>query len=471
MKRFAAADMREGIRLIRADLGADAVILSSQKTAQGIEITAAVDYDEQDVEPIHSGLRRDSVQDAPNWPENRYPTAGQQPGLGGFERERRVEELTQQGAPKSNRNQSPRLASAPAPSVDYASPNLDEPGNSPRKPPTNLRQPAPSSRKPASNPSASSSSLEQLGHEIRDLRGLLLHQLSSLGWSDLERRHPLRASVLRRLMDLGLSRRVGGMLVEKIPETLSSKAAWQRALALLAHAIPVQQANLMDKGGVIALLGPTGVGKTTTAAKLAARFALQNGSRNVALITTDSYRIGAHEQLRTFAQIMDIPLRVAHDEASLRQALSHFYDRRLVLIDTAGMSQRDVRFSEQINLIGDGSPLVRNYLVVSSTTQMLAVEETIKAFSQATIEACVITKLDETTSLGGTLSALIQHRIPAAYLGDGQRVPEDLKVAKAHGLVTKAITIAHLTNAQADHALPGGLDRGLVGDLAEQGVR
>ena len=415
MKLFTAPDMREGIRQIREELGPDAIILSSQKTAQGIEIAAAIDYDDQEPGAAHSGPAHRQVAAAPRSFDQAYHSSL-------LTESQRVREEAQISA--------------------------GEPGLTP------------------ADGSVPDSAMEQLGNEIRGLRGLLLHQLSSLAWSDLERRHPVRASVLRRLMDLGLSRRVGGLLVEKIPETLSSKAAWHRALALLAHAIPIQPTDLMDEGGVIALLGPTGVGKTTAAAKLAARFALQNGPRSVALITTDSYRIGAHEQLRTFAQIMDIPLRVAHDEASLGQALGHFYDRRLVLIDTAGMSQRDVRFSEQIKLIGGGSPLVRNYLVVSSTTQMLAVEQAIKAFTAARIDACVITKLDETTSLGGTMSALITHRVPAAYLGDGQRVPEDLSIATAHGLVTKAVAIAQAASAQTGSELA---DKPYL-NLAGQGV-
>ena len=198
----------------------------------------------------------------------------------------------------------------------------------------------------------------------------------------------------------------------------------------------------LEQGGVFALLGPTGVGKTTTVAKLAARFAISHGSEHVALVTTDSYRIGAHEQLRSFARIIDIPMRVANDEGELSLSLEHFYDRRLVLIDTAGMSQRDVRFAEQAAHMRRGSPRVRNYLVLSATTQFTGLREAVQAFGQAPIDGCVITKLDECTSLGAVLTVLLEHDMPAAYVADGQRVPEDVAPAEADTLVARAVALA-----------------------------
>ena len=200
--------------------------------------------------------------------------------------------------------------------------------------------------------------------------------------------------------------------------------------------------DLLTEGGVIAVLGPTGVGKTTTVAKLAARFALRHGANEVALVTTDSYRVGAHEQLGAFAQIMGIPVRVAHDIHELRSALEHYCAHKLVIIDTAGMSQRDVRFAQQAALIREGSPLVKLLLVLSANAQYLALEEAVAAFGQAGVDGCVVSKIDEAADLGGALSVLCRHGIPAAYLTNGQRVPEDISSARGHLLVTRAVTLA-----------------------------
>ena len=247
---------------------------------------------------------------------------------------------------------------------------------------------------------------------------------------------------MQQLTDLGLTQSVAAGISDQIDESVAdSQAAWRRGLGLLAHQVQIMEDDLLDEGGVVALLGPTGVGKTTTAAKLAARFALRHGAGEVALITTDSYRVGAHEQLGAFAQIMGIPVRVANDLHELRSALEHYCGQRLVLIDTAGTSQRDVRFAEQATLIRDGSPLVKTLLVLSANAQYLVGEEAFRAFGRAGVDGCVISKVDESTSLGPVLSVLCQHRIPAAYLTHGQRVPEDISSARAHLLVTRAVTL------------------------------
>ena len=165
-------------------------------------------------------------------------------------------------------------------------------------------------------------------------------------------------------------------------------------------------------------------------------------------MTTYTYRIGAHEQLRTFGRIIDIPVAVANDAADLRQALEQFHDRRLVLVDTAGMSQRDARFAEQIGLVNQGAGRVLNYLVLSAASQYLGLREALGAFGGTRIDGCVLTKVDECATLGHALSALAAHGIPLAYVSEGQRVPEDLMIARAAGVVARAVALA------ADHADP-----------------
>lgn len=371
IKRYFARDMREALAKVREEQGPDAVILSNKKIDGGIEIVAAVDYDENLFTP--------ALVEAETAPEPSRETAAEAPA-----------------------------ASAAAPHVVW-------------------------SQDP---------SMQAMRDEINGIRELLETQLSGLAWGELGKRKPVRAALVRKLSSLGLTPRVVRELAAQAPETLGIDAAWRKALGVFAHRIPSVEDQLLNDGGVIALLGPTGVGKTTTAAKLAARFALRHGAEQVALVTADTYRVGAVEQLRTYARIMNVPVRVTKNTQELRSALEDLYDRRLVIVDTAGMSQRDVRLGEQLKMITDGSPMVQPYLVMSAVSQYRVAEESIRAFSKVDLDGCIITKLDECSELGGLLSALIEHQLPVAYTTNGQRVPEDLQPARAHNLVSKAVALA-----------------------------
>ena len=217
--------------------------------------------------------------------------------------------------------------------------------------------------------------------------------------------------------------------------------AWRLALGVLAKNILISDDDFMSYGGVVAVVGPTGVGKTTTIAKLAARFAIQHGHRNVALVSTDNFRIGAHEQLLSYARILDVPLHMAQDQEELKRILLSLYDKKLVLIDTAGMSQRDIRLSEQLVSLHESSPMVRSFLVLPANTQLSAMDEIVRSFKRSHLAGMVITKLDEAASLGSVLTVSIRHRLPIAYVGVGQRVPEDLQPARAHQLVSQAVSL------------------------------
>jgi len=230
-------------------------------------------------------------------------------------------------------------------------------------------------------------------------------------------------------------------VVDRVDDYAEPDQGWRRALYFLASEIQTAGDSLLEEGGVVAMIGPTGVGKTTTLAKLAARFALRHGSRSVALISTDNYRIGAQEQLNTYARILDVPIRSAADVEELNVALNVFADKRLVLIDTAGMSQRDMQINEQISLLQSGRKPVRNILALSATTQQAALQQAIEAFGVANPDACILTKLDEAASLGGVLSAIVHSNLKVAYITDGQKVPEDLHLARPHTLVSRAVNL------------------------------
>ena len=170
---------------------------------------------------------------------------------------------------------------------------------------------------------------------------------------------------------------------------------------------------------------------------MAARYALRRGVRHAALITTDNYRVGAHEQLRTYGRLLDIPVRNAFNKDELKSHLDDVLDKDLVLIDTAGMSQRDIRISEQLSVLKESKANMKVYLVMSATSQQAGLEETINVFRGVNLDGCILTKLDEATSIGPAISAMIEQKLTLAYFSDGQRVPEDLHLARIDKLINQ----------------------------------
>jgi flagellar biosynthesis protein FlhF len=298
-----------------------------------------------------------------------------------------------------------------------------------------------------------SSPLNELQGEIRTLRGMLEGQLAELASSEAERRYPKRALLTRRLRELGLSAALVDRIAAKVNEHKDFDSLWREALAVLAHQLAVTNDDIVSQGGVVALIGPTGVGKTTTVAKLAARFILRHGARSVAILTTDDRRIGAYEQIKIYGRILDAPTRLVRDLDSLRAALTELRHARLILIDTAGMSPRDMDLSEQFRLLAN-SREIHNYLVLSANTQLSALEETVRAFAPAHPKGVIVTKIDEATSLGGALSVACLHGLSIAYVSDGQRVPEDLRPARSPALVSRAVALQRQTE-QRLASIPG----------------
>lgn len=280
--------------------------------------------------------------------------------------------------------------------------------------------------------------LEDMRREMHNLRRWMQAELSGLSWYDLGQRAPHSQELLSRLMALGLNAELARRLSDRVGDVEDLEQAWREALYVLAGELGILESDLLEQGGVVALVGPTGVGKTTTIAKMAARFALRHGHRNVALITTDSFRIGARDQLQTYARILNVPVRTATNREEMDEALNMLGDRRLVLVDTAGMAAAHERVADQRETLAAAGRGLRTLLTLSATTEPAAVQRAMRLFADFRPDACVLTKLDEAASLGGLLSALIQAGLSTAFVTDGQRVPEDLQPAKAHPLVARA---------------------------------
>lgn len=276
--------------------------------------------------------------------------------------------------------------------------------------------------------------------EMASIRKLLEHQISGLMWQEVERREPMRALLIKELKKIGFDDAFADQLAGLIPEDMSIHQAMAQLAEVLAAQLKISEDEILRQGGAVALLGPTGVGKTTTIAKLAARFAMKYGAEQVALITTDNYRIGAHEQLQTYGRIMGCPVRQVRDAEELANALYQFRHRRLVLIDTAGVGQRDIRLTEQLDtLVKNAKVRIRSYLVMSATSQRRVMQEAVDHFRRIPLSGCILTKLDESLNLGEVINVCIQNALPISYITDGQRVPEDIQVANAAQLVGAAM--------------------------------
>jgi len=289
------------------------------------------------------------------------------------------------------------------------------------------------------------SPLSDIQNELTNLRDLMEQQLSGLAWGDVAKRHPLRVKLIRHLMELGLSPSLCNAISEKVPDDLHIKEAWQKAIELLTDDVRILDKNRIEDSRIITLVGPTGVGKTTTIAKLAARYALRYGKNDIALITTDSFRIGAHEQLRTYARILDIPVYTVSNEKELNNVLDLVKNKDLVLVDSAGMSPRDERLINQSKMLNQISPKQRKtLLVISAATQYESLNEIIHAFRND-VDGCILTKLDEAANLGTVISSIVENELPIAFISDGQRVPEDIHNINSEDIVNRSILLMRET--------------------------
>ena len=267
--------------------------------------------------------------------------------------------------------------------------------------------------------------------EVASLRRLLESQLASLAWNETVRHHPVRAGVLRKLQAMGLTPEIATPIAEQA-DGADIESAFTNALCLLDASLQTLDSEVIDERGAVALVGPTGVGKTTTIAKLAARFVLKYGTEELALLTMDGFRIGAQEQLMTFGRILGVPVQLVRDAKELRGAIDALKDKRLILIDSTGISQRDRRLNRELGALRDVD--LRVLLTLSSHAQQRVLEEAIRAFGDLGPCGCVLTKIDEAASIGGAISALVRHALPLAYVSDGQNVPEDLHWARSKRL-------------------------------------
>jgi flagellar biosynthesis protein FlhF len=383
IKRYTAVSMREALAQVRAEQGPDAVILSSRRGDDGIEVIAAIDYDEA----LFSDANR-----------LRAPASVITPA-----------------APVC----SPAPASAAASAATTTRARTAAPAAAVAAPP---RRPVPAAR-----PDAGAGAVQR---ELQEMRQLLETGLAGMTWNDQRLREPLKARVLEELSAMGIAPDVAMELAALTPRRTTLENPSLMPMALLLKHLPIVEDLAGVSGKIMAVVGPTGAGKTTTIAKLAARWCMRHGSQDLALVSTDGYRIGAREQLMTYARILGAPMHAANSGQDLARVLERLKSKKLILIDTAGMGPHDVRLGEQLAALQLGASRARVLLALPAQAEGHALDEIVEAFAPLTPAACILTKVDEAASLGAVMSTTIRHRLKIAYVCDGQRVPEDLHAAQ-----------------------------------------
>jgi flagellar biosynthesis protein FlhF len=490
VKRFFAESMQAALRQVRDELGADAVILSNTRVKDGIEIVAALDYSEEAAKaqvrqqvgteltssPSHiarlhaqrqvqlqeemaSARRRiDSVRHerAAVGAEARTADAAAPAARAEPERKGRVNGIESLLSPELKAGlQAHARKIEPDEPITVIEPPAPKAGQTPREPvkpvPDRLAPRAgvgsdPELGAPDRRQGSQWDALADMREEIQSIKRMLQHgeapapEQKPRAVTDLRSRCAQRLG--ERLSELGLTGQVRDVLLRTVSCEDDFEAAWRMACGKLASLIRVEPAELIDQPGVIALVGPTGSGKTMTIGKLAARYVMKYGGDGIALVTTDRYRIAAHEQLKVFGRILNIPVFTVNEKNGLDDILDRLSHKRLVLVDTAGLQQNDPGWADQMQELKLSRHPIKPYLVLSATGQYQIMCAQYHVYRRAALSGVVLTKVDEAVSLGELLSFLAASRLPVAYVTDGQRVPADLHRPDVTGLLDQAQELA-----------------------------
>jgi flagellar biosynthesis protein FlhF len=454
VKRFTARTSREALRLVREALGDDAVVLSTKPSAGGVEVVAmppesighleAMSSEQAPSPAVATAAATAPALAATTATEDAERLSMSTLSFQDYVRTRMLKRREAALARESSAAVAPALAPALTPALSREREREEDRLPEQRREHEALAAfPLPRAGEgegegARSEPDRDALRREQeLLHELRAVKGLIEERFGALAFMEKLQRHPAEARLAQKLLDCGFS----PMLIRKMAEGFKADAGdeEQWAAAILERNLRAASADeaIESRGGVFALIGATGVGKTTTTAKIAAAFAARHGAGQLGLVTLDAYRVGAHEQLRAYGRILGVPVHTAHDRASLDDLLELLSAKKLVLIDTAGMAQRDTRTRELLDMLAHRS--IQRLLVVNAASQGETIDDVLVAYRAATCAGMVLSKIDEAVKLGPALDAAIRHRLTVVGVANGQRVPEDWHRLSANALVQRAM--------------------------------
>jgi flagellar biosynthesis protein FlhF len=444
VKRFFGASARECLRRVKDELGPDAVVISNKPVDNGVEIVAmtpdSLDAISQQATAPRADIPRAAAAPASSASSVQKPRAQDDDYTVTLSPAARKAPVVRPWTPYETapgaataQESSPRLRPLPPRSP------TERDVSSPPKVATPQRLAAePSEHVSAETPPA----VAELRDELRVIKSLLERQLAGFAWGEMSRDTPVRAMLLGEMIEAGFSGQLARRLVQDMPEDMNQddgrkwlKAAVNRRLRTLPT-----ESDFIDRGGVYAIVGPTGVGKTTTTAKLAARCVVRYGADRLALLTTDGYRIGAQEQLRIYGRILGVPVFVVRDGEDLRRTLADLRDKHMVLIDTVGMSQRDRMVAEQAAMLMRSGE-VNRLLLLNAGSRGDTLDDVVRAYAGEDLAGCIMTKVDEATALAPALDCIVRHGLTLSYVANGQRVPEDLHLPNRNYLLHRAFKV------------------------------
>ena len=432
IRKFIAPTAREALKEIRNELGEEAVILSNRTTFQGVEIIAMANEEM---------VRLSGSMNLAGRPVLKKPEPVRH-------------EFAKAGAPESVKAISAGAVNSKRDAIGYAQPKAgrSEAVRPESKRPDAVRTEVGQSRQPlkaepAPRPAAEVERAQEpcrttlaaeasILNEIKAMHSMLQKQIETLSWNNVQQRDPQRAGLLRRMLNAGFSTLLARQLLDKMPAGNEKGEFWIKQVLKRNVRVAGAADDIVVKGGVYALIGPTGVGKTTTTAKLAARAVVRYGADKVALLTTDSYRIGAYEQLKIYGKILGVAVHAVKGADDLRLTLAALRHKHLVLIDTVGMGQRDERVTEQSEMFDAAG--VQRLLVLNATSGGETLEDVVRMYHSNKVIGCIATKLDEAINLGAVLDVVVRHRLVMYFMANGQRVPEDLHLVNIDVLLHRA---------------------------------
>lgn len=443
VKRFVGATARECLRRVKEELGPDAVVISNKPVDNGVEIVAMTP-DSLDAISRQAAVPRPDAARAANVPADAPPSSARRPKAADDDYTVTLSSAGRKApparpwrpyetAPDADPAPQPRLRPLP-PRAPEAPAAISAPkaAASPRSAAEHSAQPA----------AGSPPEVAELRDEMRVIKGLLERQLAGFAWGEMARDTPTRATLLGEMIEAGFSGQLARRLVQDLPTDMNANdgrkwltAAVNRRLRTLPA-----ESDFIDRGGVYAIVGPTGVGKTTTTAKLAARCVVRHGADRLALLTTDGYRIGAQEQLRIYGRILGVPVFVVRDGEDLRRTLADLRDKHMVLIDTVGMSQRDRMVAEQAAMLMRSGE-VNRLLLLNAGSRGDTLDDVVRAYAGEDLAGCIVTKVDEATALAPALDCIVRHGLTLSYVANGQRVPEDLHLPNRNYLLHRAFKV------------------------------
>lgn len=392
VRRYFAANMRSALEMVRQEQGPDVLIVSNRKLDDGIElVTADGDIDEELVQQFSARAKSASKQ-------------------------------------RSAKSSVDVMTESPTP--------VPAPGDAAVKSETLV---APNGTSLWSDPA----SVVAMRRELNDLRGLLEQQLGGFAWAEYGNKRPVQARLIRALSRAGIAPTLARDLIVGMPDEVAFASGWELALDALASRLSVLDDPILSGGGRVVLCGPSGVGKTLIACKLAAQYALSHGTDSVALISMDDQRLGAQQQLKVFGGLLGVTVPTARNAVELQACLDRVADKDLVLIDTAGAPVDDIGLRELLTQLGRDDVPLESYLVLGANTDYQSLGRVLDATADLCFSGAIVTKLDEAVVLGPILSAVIEAELPIAYVSAGQQVPDDLEAPLSRPLIDRTVALAN----------------------------